>query len=54
MKEIKTKMMTEKVDPREVTEKKFEEKKRRENIVAQTLFGRFEDKDSSAFNPNRY
>lgn len=51
MGKIETKMMTDKVSPREVTESKYEDKKKRENIITQSLFGRFEENES--FNPNR-
>lgn len=51
--DIKTKMMTENVKSREEIESKHDkDKKLREDILAQTLFGKSKDGDS-VFNPNR-
>jgi hypothetical protein len=56
MAEVKTKMMTDKVDPREVTESSHNDKKNKENIIAQSIFGRFSDFNSAedrSYNPNK-
>lgn len=55
-KKLETRMMTDKVVPREVKEKQDEDKKQRENIVFQNLFGRtcYDENDTQSFNPNRY
>jgi hypothetical protein len=51
--DIKTKMMTENVKSREEIESKQDkDKKLKQDILAQTLFGKSKDGDS-VFNPNR-
>ena len=51
--DIKTKMMTENVKSREEIESKQDkDKKLKQNILVQTLFGKSKDGDS-VFNPNR-
>lgn len=51
--DIKTKMMTENVKSREgIESKQDKDKKLKQNILAQTLFGKSKDGDS-VFNPNR-